>query len=304
MSEELLDEVEAINSIYGDGSLVPSSDEADDNVYILKIPNVSSTFRLQFPRSYPAEPPAALGTDHSADKRGVATMALEVLRRALGTAFQPGQVCLFDTINEVAQLLGADAEEEEDNDEGTRKPSSDMATRDVVAGGVDGGPHDDDDDVGDADLGPAPDWTLSEPTTELKSTFLARCCRATSPDEAARAVAHLLATDRRARAATHNISAWRIRGGGGGGRGGGVTYQDSDDDGETAAGARVLRLMQLMDLWDVVVVVTRWYGGHKLGPRRFAIINAVARDAFVKAGLVKDGEEKGQAGKRKGQHGR
>ena len=68
----------------------------------------------------------------------------------------------------------------------------------------------------------------------------------------------------------------------------GVAFQDCDDDGETAAGGRVLHLMQLMDLWNVMVVVTRWYGGHQLGPKRFSIINTVARDAFVKAGLVKD----------------
>jgi hypothetical protein len=79
------------------------------------------------------------------------------------------------------------------------------------------------------------------------------------------------------------MTAWRIRG-----ADGLVTYQDCDDDGETAAGSRLLHLMQLMDLWDVMVVVSRWYGGVKLGPRRFAVINAVARDAFVRAGMVHD----------------
>ncbi|KLU90110.1 impact family protein [Magnaporthiopsis poae ATCC 64411] len=51
-----------------------------------------------------------------------------------------------------------------------------------------------------------------------------------------------------------------------------------------------------MDLWDCMVVVSRWYGGQKLGPRRFAVINQAARDVFVKAGLV---PEPG-AGKKKG----
>ncbi|KAK3366683.1 hypothetical protein B0T24DRAFT_596595 [Lasiosphaeria ovina] len=65
-------------------------------------------------------------------------------------------------------------------------------------------------------------------------------------------IRHLLASDRRVRGATHNMTAWRIRGAGG------ATFQDCDDDGETAAGGRLLHLMQLMDLWDTVVVVTRW----------------------------------------------
>ena len=57
------------------------------------------------------------------------------------------------------------------------------------------------------------------------------------------------------------------------------TYQDYDDDGESAAGGRLLHLLQLMDVWNVVVVVTRWYGGVHLGPDRFRLINAAAREA-------------------------
>ena len=75
-----------------------------------------------------------------------------------------------------------------------------------------------------------------------------------------------------------DITAWRIRGENG------VQYQDCDDDGETAAGGRVLHLLELMGVWDAMVVVTRWYGGIHLGPDRFRIINLTARDAIVKAG--------------------
>jgi putative IMPACT (imprinted ancient) family translation regulator len=45
-------------------------------------------------------------------------------------------------------------------------------------------------------------------------------------------------------------------------------------------------------VWDVVVVVSRWYGGHKLGPRRFALINSAARDALVQGGFVVEAEKK------------
>jgi putative IMPACT (imprinted ancient) family translation regulator len=55
-----------------------------------------------------------------------------------------------------------------------------------------------------------------------------------------------------------------------------------------------------MDLWNTMVIVTRWYGGQKLGPRRFTLINQAARDAFVKAGLVNEG---GAGTKKKG-HGK
>lgn len=75
-----------------------------------------------------------------------------------------------------------------------------------------------------------------------------------------------------------------------------MVYQDCDDDGETAAGGRVLHLLQLMDVWGLMVVVTRWYGGQKLGAKRFSVINSVAREAVIAAGF--GGEEKKGKGKR------
>ncbi len=123
--------------------------------------------------------------------------------------------------------------------------------------------------------------------TELKSTFIARCAAVSSPGQArpVRAASSGLGQER-VRSATHNITAWRIRGPNQ------TAFQDCNDDGETAAGGRLLHLMQLMDIWDSMVIVTRWYGGQKLGPRRFAVINQVARDAFAKAGLVADNPAK------------
>lgn len=69
------------------------------------------------------------------------------------------------------------------------------------------------------------------------------------------------------------------------GTGTGITYQDYDDDGEDAAGGRLLKLLQLMGCWNVLVVVSRWYGGVKLGPARFGVICGVAREALVEGGF-------------------
>ncbi|NXD64407.1 IMPCT protein, partial [Eolophus roseicapillus] len=76
--------------------------------------------------------------------------------------------------------------------------------------------------------------------------------------------------------ATHNIYAYRI-------------YcedkqtflQDCEDDGETAAGGRLLHLMQILNVHNVLVVVSRWYGGILLGPDRFKHINNCARNVLV-----------------------
>ncbi|KAK9799298.1 putative RWD repeat domain-containing protein [Seiridium cardinale] len=267
MSEELKDEVEAINSIYGDGCLVQAGDNPD--LYILTPPEESSSLRIEFPASYPSEPPSVVGTNSTGEhgKRGDAARELSLFREIIGTIYEPGMVCLFDAIEELKRRLEESAVPEEAQEEEPEEQDVQEVHRDAQLS------------THPLDM-PEPPWILSDPFVELKSTFLARCAHVSSTTEAEGFVQHLLATDKKVRIATHNMTAWRIKGPNG------TTFQDCDDDGETAAGSRLLHLMQLMDLWDVMVIVSRWYGGHKLGPRRFALINQAARDAFVKAGLV------------------
>lgn len=44
---------------------------------------------------------------------------------------------------------------------------------------------------------------------------------------------------------------------------------DNDDDGETAAGSRLAHLLQILDLKNVLVIVTRYFGGIHLQGDRF-----------------------------------
>lgn len=247
MNEELEDEVEAINSIYGDNSLVYGD---GDGIYVLSLPGHATTLRLQFPPDYPSVPPSVLGTQTSGDhaKKGEGARVLEQFRATLGRLFNPGEVCLFDVIEEVTSQLGASpALDVESPDEGEykRQQHKDDPPEHVPSVSLEGIPE--------------PPWVLSDVAIENKSVFVARCCPVTSPDEAKLFLHHLLQTDKKAAKATHNITAWRIRGEHD------VAFQDCDDDGEDAAGGRLLHLMQLMDLWNVMVIVTRWYGGVKLG---------------------------------------
>lgn len=259
MSEELQDEVEAINSIYGDGSLIPSDD--DTSIYILKLPGDASSLRLKFPSNYPSQPPTVLSTHHSSGGvKGAGARDLGLFRDALTEVFQEGLVCLFDAVEEFTRR----AEEQKPEPQEMEPPAASTPEEEYYE---------------EPDF-PPPEWVLSDLVTESKSTFLAHVARVTSPDQARYYVQLLLASDKRIRGATHNMTAWRIRGPGA------SSFQDCDDDGEAAAGGRMLHLMQVMDVWDAMVVVTRWYGGVQLGPRRFALINAVARDGLVKAGLV------------------
>ncbi len=53
-----------------------------------------------------------------------------------------------------------------------------------------------------------------------------------------------------------------------------------DDDGESGAGAVILRMLERAELKDTIVVVTRWYGGVHLGGDRFAHVVTCVR-AFL-----------------------
>ena len=270
MSEDLQNEIEVINSIYGDESLIAT---ANEGIYILHLPQQSTSLRIQFPPDYPTAPPAVLGTESSGEntRKGEAAHIVDVFRDVLGKLYQPGDVCLFDVIEEVNSRFNTATEATDKNEQEDQGGQASIKEPEALNEKLD-----------NTAIADEPPWILSDVIIELKSVFIARAASVSSPDQAIKYLQHLLDSDKKVRSATHNITAWRIKGENG------VTYQDCDDDGETAAGGRVLHLMQLMDVWNVMVVVTRWYGGHQLGPKRFSIINTVARDAFVKGDFVKE----------------
>jgi len=201
---------------------------------------------------------------------------VDIARNTLAELYTPGVPCIYDLVEELREALEKaeekgslaihEHEHEHEHDDGTQHDSSLQLREEIASDG----------------LGEAPPWHLAAPISEKKSVFLARSASVSSPAQAKAFLAHLLATDKKSAKATHNITAWRIRGPAD------IAYQDCDDDGETAAGGRVLHLMQLMDVWDVMVVVTRWYGGVHLGPDRFRIINSAAREALVVGRFVRE----------------
>jgi putative IMPACT (imprinted ancient) family translation regulator len=77
-------------------------------------------------------------------------------------------------------------------------------------------------------------------------------------------------------------------------------FVDYDDDGESQAGARLKHLLEILELDNVLVVVSRWYGGTLLGADRFKHINQAARDALELGGFLaeKEKETKGKKGKK------
>jgi hypothetical protein len=293
MSEELLDEITSINSIYGDDTLTATAE--DSRIYALALPIRSNiSLRTEFPADYPDAPPSILGTQHIGDNvaKGEGQQIVDCIRAVLAEIYIPGSPCIFDLIEEGGQKLqqlGLDTGGE--REEGQQASQANGQDHDQYGGQEScSDEHQPLDDVGDA-----PPWVLSDVITEKKSVFLARAAEVHSVDEAKSYLAHLLTTDKKAAKATHNITAWRIQGENG------VQFQDCDDDGESAAGGRLLHLLELMGVWNAMVVVTRWYGGIHLGPDRFRLINQAARDAMVKGDFTSEApKENKDAGKKKG----
>lgn len=52
-------------------------------------------------------------------------------------------------------------------------------------------------------------------------------------------------------------------------------------------------LLEILELENVLVVVSRWFGGTLLGPDRFKYINQAARDALELGGFLDEKEKEG-----------
>lgn len=134
-------------------------------------------------------------------------------------------------------------------------------------------------------------WQESELVIEKKSKFQGRCLQIYSQDEIPKVLECLIASNKAVSKATHpHMYAWRtgeliqqevntgkkgkksakteakIRG----------LQQGFNDCGEAGAGQRLLTLLEKSSLVNILVIVTRWYGGTPLGSARFRLIAAAA----------------------------
>jgi uncharacterized YigZ family protein len=130
--------------------------------------------------------------------------------------------------------------------------------------------------------------TISAPSTaetkEKASRFIAEAFPVSSPEEAE---AHIQAVRKREYNATHVCSAWRV-----GPTGASFRFND-DGEPSGSAGMPILRHIEGRSLTDVLVTVTRYYGGTKLGTggliRAYGDAAALALDAApVKHVVLRD----------------
>ena len=119
------------------------------------------------------------------------------------------------------------------------------------------------------------------PRSGPAETMIAHVASVESMDHVNWVLAELLFNDRKVARATHNMIAYRFwdaeRE---------CLVSDNDDDGEKGSGAKLAALLDMADVTNVIVVVSRWYGGVHLGPARFKYFSNTARDALKEAGFI------------------
>lgn len=202
--EDLLDEIEAINAIYPDSLVVQGS------MFQLLVPDRDIIIQISFPSSYPSQPPHILSVS---SKTYADTLNKQTLESLLDPIFVPDQVCLYEFIEAIRDSYEEPEEENIEPEEVQEDLSKDELADHIFKY-----------------------WTSSNPLVDRKSTFVAFSAKVDSAEEFAQLLA-LLKEDKHIQRATHNMTAYRIK------NPNGTIVQDCDDDGETAAGSRLLHLL-------------------------------------------------------------
>ncbi|SCU82401.1 LANO_0B06084g1_1 [Lachancea nothofagi CBS 11611] len=144
-------------------------------------------------------------------------------------------------------------------------------------------------------------WNESVVIMDKKSKFQGRCCSIKSQDEIPKILQTLVDSNKSVSKASHqHMYAWRtgetavvqVLGSKRGKKGAKVETQIRNleqgfsDCGEAGAGQRLLVLLERSGVVNVLVVVTRWYGGTPLGSARFRHIAAAGVESLKKSGWI------------------
>jgi hypothetical protein len=286
-SAEREEEYEVLTSIYGESVLLVVRDDVEGDVVKYVAENYVITCLL--PGAYPEEACPVIKI-RLVNNSGSSTRQIEGINRKLEELLEggKGQVVLYQAIECIREGLEQDvAGSSSNNSNNNHDEESYYSGLEHIEENV--YEYEDTDAYAD-DYEACGNSTLAschlniihgETLIERKSSFQSHICAVSSMEEVHEFRRHVL-SDRRIARATHNIFAYRFTN-----TPTGVCYHDNDDDGETAAGARLAEMIRLMGVDGVAVIVSRWFGGTLLGPDRFKYICNSARKLLEDNGYGK-----------------
>ncbi|KAG0703889.1 hypothetical protein DFH29DRAFT_914567 [Suillus ampliporus] len=320
--ESVASEIDVLQSIYGDHAIKchsspgsPSShpsrsSSASDAIRYevsLNLPShedISIRILVSIPPTYPASSPpqlqllsryiGAFGVDSS-----LFGSILRTFISISGVEWTPESVCVFDGLQNVLERCEVWYEDRISRETAGELLREDALTRNHVL--VEPDEHLVSPSTADENDRVSFDTTLpedikiveAEPIVDRKSIFIGRACRISHPSQVPLILNNIMSDRHVSRAAHPIINAWRCQVDS-------VLHQDNDDDGETAAGSRLAHLLSILEINNVLVVVTRWFGGIHLGPDRFKHINHAARNALEVGGFLEQTDESRGGGRNAG----
>lgn len=255
----LLDELVALDALYGSDAISSATLDSTTSVSIVLPFSPRATLSVRVDHAtYPSSPPPAPTLRvPGMTARACTAVVRDALERAEPVA---GEVCLFEYCEAVLTALSEAQEANKLLDQDAHEGNLSDAE------GADGN----DNDVNVVDM------LHGEPLTDRRSVFQAHVAPFSSRADLAGVLNAVRAT-RKGASATHHTWALRLAAPG---DVDGREVEECDDDGEHGAGRVVLDVLRHTGVLGVVVVVSRWFGGVKLGPVRFRHIGRVAREAI------------------------
>lgn len=236
--EELAEEIKAIEAIFP-GTVQFLTSE----IYNFTVPNHEDVVvQVSFPIEYPEEAPSIIQVITKDNRKFPDNHYLEELvNQLLNDLFNVGDVVIFELLGEVEQFFDS---YEQQHAEETLKMEKQLESlrieemkRKRQRAFDEKGPTLTQ-QLPKVEIDVTASWFQSEPVVDRGSTFIAYAKEIRSVQDA-KDCFELLITDKKISRATHNMNAWRIQGENG------VSFQDCDDDGENAAGLRMLHLIQV-----------------------------------------------------------
>ncbi|TRY77946.1 hypothetical protein TCAL_10903 [Tigriopus californicus] len=258
------EEIEVLTSIYPQNITIHSTQQIDLRI---QDANHEALLRVSFPPSYPSESPP----NYELSAPFLSTEVKESLSQQLDALGQdklglPVVFTWVEAIREaVEQWTKTLVRSVENDDQVPLKTDSERILGDLEARRL---------------AIECPEIFTGDPIEDRKSIFQAHFARVQNVEEV-QAVLAKLKENRKIANAAHNMFAYRIKK-----TDGKLVIQDCDDDGENQAGSRMLHLLEIIGVENVVVVVSRWFGGIHLGPDRFKHINNATRNILEINGAI------------------
>lgn len=265
-----LEEIEALSSIYEDNLVIDSETSL---TILIKEPCGNVTLSVNFPPEYPSSAPPTYQKS-APFLRGEEKLALcdkldDIYVENLGESL------VYLWVEEIRSYL----QEREDS----QMEQNETTDHTVIVQPVEVV----------RDLSSCPEIVTGDVLEDRRSVFQGHVAVVNSVNDV-ELVLMKLKQNKKIAHATHNMYAYRIYN-----EEKSVWHQDCDDDGEDAAGGRLMHLLEILDSKNLLVVVSRWYGGILLGPDRFKHINNAARQVIEAAGLIENKDDKSKKKKNK-----